>query len=169
MMLMTKETKNCIASTKNVSKCLVSLVGKMMSVEELKFVLEVKKAAYKRLKNELEKSIGTKNFQDKYLECLAAENFIFGLEFALHLLSKEEPMGSGQTAHQIKDRRMTTMNETKIILDFLPILTKKIKQETDNILNLRDMFDVVVEEEKLVELLEALERLKEAAETIPLA
>lgn len=56
----------------------------------------------------------------------------------------------------------------KIKIDYLNELRKKVEQTTNDILSLRDKFDVVVDEDEAICLVKALEMLKITIETTPI-
>lgn len=53
----------------------------------------------------------------------------------------------------------------KIEFAYLDVCKKQIEEHTNTLLYLRDNYDVVVDEEKVTELIEALELFKTALET----
>lgn len=63
---------------------------------------------------------------------------------------------------------ITKTKNITIKIDYLNEITKKIKQTTNDILGLRDRFDVVVDEDEALQLVKALEMLKIAIETTPI-
>jgi hypothetical protein len=58
---------------------------------------------------------------------------------------------------------------TKVEIAWLDVFRKQIETQTNEVLTLRDKFDAVVDEEKAHRLIEALEELKFAIETTPIA
>lgn len=56
----------------------------------------------------------------------------------------------------------------KVKIDYLDETRKKVEQTTRDILDLRDKFDVVVDETEALNFVKALEMLKVAIETTPI-
>lgn len=56
----------------------------------------------------------------------------------------------------------------RIKIDYLNELRKKVEQTTVDVLSLRDRYDVVVDEDEALKLVEALEMLKVAITTTPI-
>lgn len=59
--------------------------------------------------------------------------------------------------------------DIRIEFAYLDTIRKTIESYTNDLLYLRDNYDVVVDEEKALNLIEALEYLKTAIETTPIA
>ena len=59
--------------------------------------------------------------------------------------------------------------EIRIEFAYLDTIRKEIETYTNDLLHLRDNYDVVVDEEKLSNLIEALEYFKTVIETTPIA
>ena len=55
----------------------------------------------------------------------------------------------------------------KVEFAYLDVCRKQIEEHTNTLLFLRDKYEVVVDEEKAVKLVEALERLKIAIDSTP--
>lgn len=57
----------------------------------------------------------------------------------------------------------------KVEFAYLDVCRKQIEEHTNTLLDLRDKYEVVVDEEKVTKLIEALEYFKSALETTPIA
>jgi hypothetical protein len=57
----------------------------------------------------------------------------------------------------------------KVKFAYLDVCRKQIEEHTNTLLDLRDKYEVVVDEEKVTKLIEALEYFKSALETTPIA